>query len=140
MQVVVKVLLEEIDNVVTYRRAVLLALVHLLRTELDFGLRLKLRIENLDADGRNDRRADIRRIVILMVKLADRFGDRLTERALVRPALRRMLAVHEREVALAVTGTVRNGHLDILTGKVDRFIKRLFCHVLIQQVEQSVFR
>ena len=35
---------------------------------------------------------------------------------------------------------MRNGHLDILAGKVNRLVKRLFRHVLIQQVEQSVFR
>ena len=55
-------------------------------------------------------------------------------------ALRRMLTVHKRKVTLPVTGTMRDGHLNILAGEMDRLIKRRLGHVFVQQIEQSVFR
>ena len=55
-------------------------------------------------------------------------------------ALRGVLAVHEREIALAVARSVGNGDLDILAREVDGLVERLLGHVLVQQVEQTVFR
>ena len=35
---------------------------------------------------------------------------------------------------------MRNRHLDILTGEMDRLIKWSLGHVFVQQIEQSIFR
>ena len=136
VQVVVEVLAQEIDHEVAHRDPGL----DLLRAELDLGLRLEDRVGDLHRDGRNDRRADVRRIVVLVIELLDGLGDTLAEGRLVRTALRGVLAVHEREVALAVARAVGDGHLDVVAREVDRRIERILGHVLVQQVEQSVLR
>ena len=58
----------------------------------------------------------------------------------MRTALRGVLAVDEREIALAVTRAVGDGHLDVVARKVDRRIERLFGHVFVEQIQQAVFR
>ena len=75
-----------------------------------------------------------------MVELLDRFGDRLAEGRLVRTALRGVLPVDERVVALAVARPVRDGHLDVVAREVDRRIERRVGHLLVQQVQQTVLR
>lgn len=54
------------------------------------------------------------------------FGDRLdtTERAASRPASALKCWLSRTRSSFAVTGTEARAPLDILTGKVDRFIKR----------------
>ena len=136
VQVVVEVLAQEIDHEVAHRDPGL----DLLRAELDLGLRLEDRVGDLHRDGRDDRRADVRRIVVLVVELLDGLGDTLAEGRLVRTALRGVLAVYEREIALAVARAVGDGHLDVVAREVDRRIERILGHVLVQQVEQSVLR
>ena len=136
VQVVVEVLADEIEHEVAHRDARL----DLLRPQLDLGLRLEHGVGDLDRDGGDDRRADVRRIVILVVELLDRFGDRLAEGRLVRTALRGVLPVDERVVALAVARPVRDGHLDVVAREVDRRIERRVGHLLVQQVQQTVLR
>ena len=136
VQVVVEVLADEIEYGVAHRDARL----DLLRPQLDLGLRLEHGVGDLDRDGGDDRRADVRRIVILVVELLDRFGDRLAEGRLVRTALRGVLPVDERVVALAVARPVRDGHLDVVAREVDRRIERRVGHLLVQQVQQTVLR
>ena len=75
-----------------------------------------------------------------MIKLLDGLGNGLAEGRLVRSALRGVLSVDKRIVALAVARAVGDGHLDILARKVDRRIERLLGHGLVEQVQQSVFR
>ncbi len=58
----------------------------------------------------------------------------------MRAALRRILAVDERIVALAVARAVGDDQLDVLAHQVDRRIERLLGHVLVEQVEQTVLR
>ena len=58
----------------------------------------------------------------------------------MRTALRGVLAVDEREIALAVARAVGDGHLDVVARKVDRRIERLLGHVFVEQIQQAVFR
>ena len=95
VQVVIEMLLEEINNIVADRRAVRVGLVHQPRAELDFGLRLKLRIDNLHTDCRHNRSPDIRRIIIFAIKLPNSLGNRLPKSTLMSTALRCMLTVHK---------------------------------------------
>ena len=136
VQVVVEVLAQKVHDEVAHRHARL----DLLRTELDLGLRLEDRVGDLDRNGGDNRRADVRGVVILVVELLDGLGDGLAERRLMRAALRGVLAVDEREVALAVTRAVGDRHFDVVARKVDRRIERLLGHVFVQQVQQAVFR
>ena len=136
VQVVVQVLGQKIDDEVAQRNP----RFDLLRAQFDLGLRLEHRIGHTDRNGGDDRRADVRRIVILVIKLLDGLGDRFTESRLMRTALRGVLSIDERIVTLAVTRTVCDGHFDILARKVDRRIERLFGHVLAQEVQQAVLR
>ena len=58
----------------------------------------------------------------------------------MRTALRGVLAVDEREIALAVARAVGDGYLDVVARKVDRRIERLLGHVFVEQIQQAVFR
>ena len=107
VQVVVQMLAQEVHHEVAHRDARL----NLLRAQLDFGLRLEDRVGHLDRDGGDNRRADVRRVVVLVVELLDGLGDGLAEGGLVRTALRGVLSVDERVVALAVARAVGDGHL-----------------------------
>ena len=137
VQIVVELGLQKIDDEVAHRRPVG---SHILRSELRLGLRLEHRLLDLDADRRDDRRADVRRIEILAVELLDRLGDRLPERGLMRPALRRVLSVDERIVRLAVAVPVRDRHLDVGPRQVNRRIERLLAQILVEQIQQAVAR
>ena len=136
VQVVVQMLAQEVHHEVAHRDARL----NLLRAQLDFGLRLEDRVGHLDRDGGDNRRADVRRVVVLVVELLDGLGDGLAEGRLVRTALRGVLSVDERVVALAVARAVGDGHLDVVAREVDGQIERLVGHVLVEQVEQAVLR
>ena len=136
VQVIVEVLAQEIDDEIAHRHARL----DLLRSELDLGLRFEDRVGDLDRNGGDDRRADVRRVVVLVVELLDGLGDGLAESRLVRTALRGVLAVDEREIALAVARAVGDGYLDVVARKVDRRIERLLGHVFVEQIQQAVFR
>ena len=137
VQVVVEVLAQELHDEVADRGA---RLRHLLRAELRLGLRLEDRARHADRDGADERRADVGRVVVLVVELADGLGDGFAEGRLVRAALRRVLSVDERVAALAVARAVGDHHLDVGSRQVDGRIERLLGHVLVQQVEQSVLR
>ena len=81
MQVIVEVLAQEIDDEIAHRHARL----DLLRSELDLGLRFEDRVGDLDRNGGDDRRADVRRVVVLVVELLDGLGDGLAESRLCVP-------------------------------------------------------
>ena len=136
VQIVVEVLADEIEHEVAHRNARL----DLLRTQLDLGLRLENRIGDLHRNGGDDRRADVRRIVILVVKFFHGLGDRLAERRLMRTALRGVLPVDERVVTLAITRSVGDGHLDVVAREVDRGVERRIGHLFVEQVQQTVLR
>ena len=51
-----------------------------------------------------------------------------------------MLAVDERVVALAVARAVGDHHLDVLPREVDGRVERVLGHVVVHEVQQTVFR
>ena len=105
---------------------------HLLGTKLGFGLRFKYRLLHLDADGCHDTVSYIGVLEVPVVELLDNAGGRLPESGLVRPPLRGVLPVDERVVLLAVLIGVGDGHLDILTVKVDDGVEFLGGEVFVE--------
>ena len=136
VQVVVQIHRKEITHKLLHRHP----RRNLLRAKTYLRLRLEHRVVHTDRYGRYDRRADIRRIVILMIKLLDNLGYRSTEGRLMRSSLRGILSVDERIVALAISRTVCYYHLYILTRQMDRRIERLLRQVVVHQIEQAVLR
>ena len=136
VQIVVEVLSEEIHDELTHRQSGL----DILRAELGLGLRLEYGVGDLDRDRRDDRGANVGRIVILVVELLDRLGHRLAERRLMRTSLRRILAVDERIVRLAVARAVRYDHFDVVAREVHGLVERLVRDVVVDKIEQSVLR
>ena len=136
VQVVVEVLGEEVGHEVVDRDP----RFDLLRTVLGLHLVLEDRVGDLDRNGRDDRRADVRGVVVLVVEFLDRLGDGGAQGRLVRAALRGVLAVDERVVALAVARAVGDHHLDVLPREVDGRVERVLGHVVVHEVQQTVFR
>ena len=138
VQIVIQLLFEEIDNILTHRRALGL---HILRHQSGFGLRVESGLLDIDTDRRNDRSTHVRRIVILLVELLNDLGNRLAQRRLMRTAAEGVLTIHERIICFAVACAVRNRHLDILTFEVDNGVERLLArHILGQQIQQTILR
>ena len=137
MQVIVEVLFQEIYHEVTHRHPVGR---HLLGAEFGFGLRLKDRLFDLDADGCNDGGPNVRGIKILFVELPHGLYYRLAKSGLMRPALSGVLPIDKRIVAFVISVSVSHRHLDIFALEVNRRVEEVAPDTFGQQVEQPVFR
>src|ERR1035441_8365540 len=80
------------------------------------------------------------RLEVALVEVAQRVDDRLAESLEVGAPHRRVLAVDEREVLLAVVRSVGHRDLDVLALEVDDGIERLAGEVLLEEVLQPVLR
>ena len=72
MQKIVEFLLQKISHVRSYRRAIG---TDISRSEFRFCLRLENRLFNLDADGSHNRGANISRVKIFLLEVADGFDN-----------------------------------------------------------------
>ena len=136
MQVIIQIRREEVANKLTHSNTLLL----ILRAELRLGLRLEDWVVNPHRDRRNDRCADIGRLIVLMVELLDGLSHCLTEGRLVRTALWCVLTIDKRVVCLAIAITVGDNNLDILIHNVNRRIQRLTRKRIVDQVQKTILR
>jgi hypothetical protein len=139
VEVVVEMEAEKISDEGPHR---LTARGHLGRAELGFGLRLEDGILDPHADRRDDARADVAGLELLLIIIAHRVDDRLAEGGEVGATHGGVLAVDEAVVFLARLLGVGEGHVDVVVGKVDDGVERRFAagEILLEQVEKAVLR
>src|SRR5690554_2294143 len=123
MQVIVQLLLDEIVDEGPYGGSIR---PHALGPEFCFGLGFKNRLLNPDGYCRHDALSDIRSIEILFEKLPYGFYHSLPEGSQMRPPLGGKLPVYKGIILFAILIGMRNGHLNIITFKVDNRVSPAF--------------
>ena len=114
---------------------------HVLGSQLGFGLRLKNRLLNPQANSTNDGAPDIGGIKILFVKFPNGPHQRLAVSRQMRTPLGRVLTVHEGIIFLAVLFTVGKGQFNIVSFEVnDRIANRIRRGLAHQKIQQAVLR
>ena len=138
MQVVIELLFDEIVDELVHAHAA--RRTHIFGTQLHLRLALEHRLLYIDSYRSNNTVADIGQLLILVKELLDGAADRFAESGLVGTSLNSMLAVHKREILIAVLVRVCQSYLDVFTFQMNNWIKRTDGHILRQQVEQTVLR
>jgi hypothetical protein len=109
------------------------------RTEFGLGLAFEHGFDHLYADCRDNARAHITGLPILLVEILDGLGHRFAEGTLVRTTLCGVLSVHEAVVLLSVVVRVGDRNLDVIADQVDDRIERLAVHLHFQADPRSPF-
>jgi len=111
------------------------------RSQLGLGLRFEYRFGDLQADGCNDRGADIVGVVIFVKEFTDGFNDGFAEGLQVGAALWGELAVDKGIVFFAVLfGAVGEGTFEIILLDMDDGVEcaAVAVQVKVQKVKQPV--
>ena len=137
VQVIVQLALDEVVDKLINAYTVL-AQRHIPRTEFNLRLRLERRLLHVDGYGTHYAVAYVGQVMILVEELFYRLSYSLTEGGLVSTALYGVLTVDEGEILFARLIGMRQRNLYILTGEMYDGVQRLGCHVLPEQVEQTV--
>src|SRR5690606_25556513 len=133
MKIVIQWGAHKIVDLGPYRRPVP---SHVGGSDLGLGLTSEYGLHHLDGYRRYNRFPDVRRFVVLAIKVSDGFHDSLPKGGLVRPALRSVLSVYERMVFLTVLRLAMcYGNFNIAPFQVDDRIGHiLYTVVVLQQV------
>ncbi len=126
VEVVVKLLADEIADILCDRRAVGL---HVARPQTSLRLALEHRIDNIHCHCRNHTRAYVGVLEIASEIILHRPAHSLFESCQMRASLGGMLAVDKAVVLLAVLVYMCYGHFDIRTLEVDDRVERLLRQV-----------
>src|SRR5690606_34415105 len=137
VQPVVQVLREKPCNELTDTRALG---AEVTGAEFRFGLGLEHGFLHADRHRGHDRLADVGGVVVLLEEIAHRADDTLAEGGEVRAAHRRVLAVDEGVVLLAVVAAVGHRDLDVLRLEVYDRVQRLTGQFLREQVFEALLR
>ena len=138
MQIIVKLLLDEIAHIFGHRRTVG---AHVARVELRFGLRLKHRLLHFHRHSRLDTAAYIAVFKIgLAQKILYRSRNGLLECREVRTAQRRVLTVDKRIIFLAILIGMGNRHFYVLPLQMNYGIERFSRKIVAKEIEQTIAR
>ena len=106
--------------------------------ELGFRLGFEHGLLHANCNACHEAHADVAGIVFLLVEVANDLDEGLTQGLLVGSALGGVLAVDEAVVVLPVGLGVGQGHLDVVSPKVDDGVARLGAQVLFDEVLQAI--
>ena len=134
VQVVVYLTLDEVANILVDGLTIR---SHLRTAELDLCLRLEDGLLHIDGDGCHESVADVA-ILVLAKELLNGAGNVLLEGALVGTALCGVLTIDEGMVFLTILVGMGEGYLDVLTLHVYDGIEAIGCHVVGEQILQTV--
>ena len=113
---------------------------HVLGTQLGFGLRFENGLLHLDADSRGDGFADVARLKVFFIELADGLHDGFAKGLLVGAALGGVLSVDEGVIFFGIFGSaVGDGTFEAVFFDMDDGIHGFAIYIIVQQIEQAVF-
>ena len=110
---------------------------HYRRTKLYLGLRLENRFLNINGDGGNHTISDVA-IFVFPEEFFDSLGYMLLKCTLMSTSLRGVLSVYERVIFLSVLVCMCKGNLNVIAFHVNNGVKRVYSHIVGEQVLQSV--